>query len=94
MKKYEVLVEDESANILNELLQSLSFVKEVKQVDGDDLHSTKSEIAFPYRIEAEDISPSKEAEIKGSLEDLFGIWKDRYIDLETIREQQWGRKEK
>ncbi len=43
MKKYEVIVEDDSADQLNELLQSLPYVKEVKQKDTIDSYTLASE---------------------------------------------------
>lgn len=43
MKKYEVVVEDESAVLLTELLQSLPYVKEVKQKDVVDAYTLASE---------------------------------------------------
>lgn len=39
------------------------------------------------------ISPVvKEFKSKGSIDEVFGLWKDRNISLDEIREQQWGRK--
>ena len=29
-----------------------------------------------------------------NLEEVFGIWKDKDISLDKVREQQWGRKTK
>ena len=46
MKKYEVIVEDESAEQLNELLQSLPYVKEVKQKDVVNAYTLASEEAL------------------------------------------------
>ena len=43
MKKYEVTVEDESAERLNKLLQSLPYVKEVKPKDNIDAYTLASE---------------------------------------------------
>ncbi len=46
MKKYEVIVEDEGAEQLNELLRSLPFVKEVKQKNTVDAYTLASEKAL------------------------------------------------
>lgn len=46
MKKYEVIVEDEGAQQLTEILQSLSFVKQVKQSGMKDAYSLISEEAL------------------------------------------------
>jgi hypothetical protein len=46
MKKYEVIVDDENAATLTALLQSLSYVKEVKQSDTVDAYTLASENAL------------------------------------------------
>ncbi|MGN6617935.1 MAG: hypothetical protein ACTHJ5_12240 [Ilyomonas sp.] len=46
MKKYEVIVEDEGAQQLTEILQSLSFVKQIKQSEMKDAYSLISEEAL------------------------------------------------
>lgn len=94
MQKFEVIVEDESAKILNDLLQSLPYVKEVKLWDSIGLNSLDSEISFPSRKASKEATSPEEAETKGSLDELFGLWKDRNISLDKIREQQWARKAK
>ncbi len=43
MKKYEVIIEDENAPLLNELLESLSYIKQVKQSDLVSPYSLVSE---------------------------------------------------
>ena len=54
MKKYEVVVEDESAGLLTELLQSLPYVKEVKQKGTIDPYTLASESALSTDWLAED----------------------------------------
>lgn len=46
MKKYEVVVEDESAELLTELLKSLPYIKEVKRKDTADAYTLASESAL------------------------------------------------
>ena len=46
MKKYEVIVEDENAVLLTDLLQSLPYVKEVKQIAPIDAYTLASEKAL------------------------------------------------
>lgn len=92
MKKYEVLVEDEGATILNSLLQSLPFVKEVKQAEENDTYSLGSKTAFSSQPESKEAISEEEVKTEGSLDELFGLWKDRSVNLDKIREQQWGRK--
>lgn len=46
MKKYEVIVEDENAGLLTDLLQSLPYIKEVKQTDAIDAYTLASEKAL------------------------------------------------
>lgn len=43
MKKYEVIVEDESAELLTGLLQSLPYVKAVKQTNTINAYTLASE---------------------------------------------------
>jgi hypothetical protein len=43
MKKYEVIVEDENSDKLSALLQSLPYVKEVKESSLVDIYSAASE---------------------------------------------------
>ncbi len=54
MKKYEVVVEDESAILLTELLQSLPYVKEIKQKDTVDAYTLASESSLSEDWLAED----------------------------------------
>jgi len=54
MKKYEVVVEDESAVLLTELLKSLPYVKDVKQKDTIDTYTLASEGALSEDWLAED----------------------------------------
>lgn len=46
MKKYEVIVEDEKAELLTDLLKSLPYVKEVKQKNAIDPYTLASESAL------------------------------------------------
>ena len=46
MKNYEVIVEDESAELLTDLLQSLPYVKEVKQTNTINAYTLASEEAL------------------------------------------------
>jgi hypothetical protein len=46
MKKYEVIVEDEDAEQLTNMLESLPFVKQVKQTDVKDAYTLASEQAL------------------------------------------------
>lgn len=46
MKKYEVMVEDESAELLTDLLHSLPYVKEVKQTEQINDYTLASEAAL------------------------------------------------
>ena len=46
MKKYEVVVEDENAALLTDLLNSLPYVKEVKQKGTIDAYTLASENAL------------------------------------------------
>lgn len=46
MKKYEVIVEDENAVLLTDLLQSLPYIKEVKQTNDIDAYTLASEKAL------------------------------------------------
>lgn len=54
MKKYEVIVEDESAELLTELLRSLPYIKEVKQKDAIDPYTLAFESALSEDWLAED----------------------------------------
>jgi hypothetical protein len=54
MKKYEVVVEDESAEILTELLKSLPYIKEVKPKEAVDFYTLASEDALSKDWLAED----------------------------------------
>jgi len=54
MKKYEVVVEDEGAVLLTDLLKSLPYVKEVKQKDAIDGYTLASESALSEDWLAED----------------------------------------
>lgn len=39
------------------------------------------------------ISPTiNKFKLQGSFDEVFGLWKGRKINLDEIREQQWGRK--
>jgi hypothetical protein len=40
-------------------------------------------------IEEEPVKKEDQPTGKESFKDLFGIWKDRSIDLETIRQKAW-----
>lgn len=46
MKKYEVIVEDENGELFANLLQSLPYVKEVKQAGTVDTYTLASEKAL------------------------------------------------
>lgn len=46
MKKYEVIVDDESAELLTELLNSLHYVKQVKQTETINAYTLTSEEAL------------------------------------------------
>ena len=56
MKKYEVIVEDESAELLTALLQSLPYVKEVKQSNTISAYTLASEkaLAEDWLVEEDD----------------------------------------
>jgi hypothetical protein len=54
MKKYEVIVEDEGAVLLTDILKSLPYVKEVKQKDSIDAYTIASESALAEDWLAED----------------------------------------
>lgn len=54
MKKYEVVVEDESAGLLTELLKSLPYVKDVKQKTSIDAYTLASESSLSEDWLAED----------------------------------------
>ena len=47
MKKYEVIVEDENGELFTNLLQSLPYVKDVKQTSTVDTFTLASEKALP-----------------------------------------------
>lgn len=46
MKKYEIIIEDEGATTLTALLQTLSYVKQVKETDVIDPYTLISEEAL------------------------------------------------
>ncbi len=46
MKKFEVIVEDENAVLLTDLLQSLPHIKEVRQTKAIDTYTLASEKAL------------------------------------------------
>jgi hypothetical protein len=46
MKKYQVVVDNESAEVLIELLHSLPYVKEVKSADVSDAYAIASQEAL------------------------------------------------
>ena len=46
MKKYEIIVEDEGAKMLTALLQTLPYVKQVKETDTIDPYTLASEEAL------------------------------------------------
>lgn len=46
MKKFEVIVEDENAVLLTDLLQSLPYIKEVRQTKAIDTYTLASEKAL------------------------------------------------
>jgi hypothetical protein len=46
MKKYEVIVEDDKAELLTDLLKSLPYVKDVKQKNAIDAYTLASESAL------------------------------------------------
>ena len=54
MKKYEIVVDDENAVLLTELLKSLTYVKEVRQKDSIDAYTLASENALSEDWLAED----------------------------------------
>lgn len=56
MKKYEIIVEDEGATTLTALLQTLSYVKQVKETDVIDPYTLISEEALSedWLIEEDD----------------------------------------
>jgi hypothetical protein len=54
MKKYEIVVDDENAALLTELLKSLAYVKEVRQKDSIDAYTLASENALSEDWLAED----------------------------------------
>lgn len=72
----------EDVAFLRKLLKKLNFRSEVKvSKSSDDRKSTTSEL----------ISSIQWATSTPSIQDFAGIWKDRNISLERLRERAWKR---
>ncbi len=71
----------ENMSFLLNLLRKLNFIAEIQQ-------STISKIGNLSKYAS---SPIQWAESKPSFSDFSGIWKDRQISLNQLREKAWKR---
>lgn len=76
----------------------LCFDHSIKKCDdmniSDNLH-TNSQDKLREKETKATIKPSNKKLIsKGSIDSVFGLWKNRDISLDEIREDQWVRKTK